>query len=341
MAAISLKAPFQSEYTPTMADVEKAGRALAEAGVDCVLLFGSVARGDQGPGSDIDLLAVYNDLDYTQRFALRHQLEELASQAAGCEVQVSPTDRVEWRHRSQLMRTTIDRLVAADAITVYDRSPGDISWDKEIGLPSMDIEEAIGSLWNAGGALTRLTAAIPASDREQRSADRSLLADRRFAQVCGAAHDAIEHGLWALIHATGDTPVADLRKQSELRKHRLMKMSEHVEAPTRYRAETILRDIANDDGSIPNFHNTANYLADIANPEDRRCPTAARAGKLAHAALRMAELARTAIEQVLVSEALTLSESYQHQMAEVQADIFECNNLVCSTDMASGMRRAP
>ena len=150
-----------------MADAERAARALVEDGVDCVLLFGSVARGDQGPGSDIDMLAVYDDLDYTLRFAVRRRLEELASQAAGCEVQVSPTDRVEWRHRSQVMRTTTHRLVAADAITIYDRGPGDVSRDREIGLPSMDVEEAVGSLWNADGSLARLTAAIPASDSEQ------------------------------------------------------------------------------------------------------------------------------------------------------------------------------
>lgn len=320
-----------------MADAERAARALVEDGVDCVLLFGSVARGDQGPGSDIDMLAVYNDLDYTQRFAVRRRLEKLASQAAGCEVQVSPTDRVEWRHRSQVMRTTTHRLVAADAITIYDRGPGDIAWDKEIGLPSMDIEEAVGSLWNAGGALARLTAAIPASDSEQHGADRSLLGQRRLAQVCGAAYDAIEHGLWALIHATGDTPVADLRKQSELQRHRLMKMSEYIEAPTRQRSETILSDIADDDGSIPNFHNTANYLSDIANPRDRRYPTAARAEELARAAIRMVVLARTTIEQVLEAEALTLSEDYPRQLAGVGVDISEAEKLVRSIDMESGM----
>lgn len=319
-----------------MADAERAARALAEDGVGCVLLFGSVARGDQGPGSDIDMLAVYDDLDYDQRYAVQRRLEEMASKAAGCEVQVSPTDRVEWRHRSQVMRTTTHRLVAADAITIYDRGSGNVSWDKEIGLPSMDIEEAVGSLWNAGGALARLTAAIPASDDEQRSADRSLRVQRRLAQVCGAAYDAIEHGLWALIHATGDTPVADLRKQSELQKHRLMKMGEYIDSSYRQRAEAILSDIADEDGGIPNFHNAANYLSQIADSRDRRYPTAARAEDLAHAAIRMVSLARTTIEQVLKAEALTLSEHYLLQMAGAGADISKAENLIRSINMASG-----
>ena len=91
-------APLQDdERVPTMADAQRAAGALADAGVNCVLLYGSVARGDQAPGSDIDLLAVYDDLDYTQRPKLRDRLEKLASQAAGFEVQVSPTDRPEWR----------------------------------------------------------------------------------------------------------------------------------------------------------------------------------------------------------------------------------------------------
>ena len=320
-----------------MADAERAAGALAEAGVDCILLFGSVARGDQGPGSDIDLLAVYDDLDYTQRFALRHQLEDLASEAAGCEVQVSPTDRVEWRHRSQFLRTTSERLIAADAITIYDRGPGRISWDKEIGLPSMDIEEAIGSLWNAGGALTRLAKITPASPSERRSPDRPLLTRRRFAQVCGAAYDAIEHGLWALIHATGDTPVADLRKQSELQKHRLAKMAEYIEVPFRRQAEIILADIADDSGAIPNFHNTANYLSDVSSSRDRRFPTAARAEKFSQAALSMAELAHAAIAQVIATEGHTLSDDYQRQLAQIQADISEARAVLESVDIDTGL----
>ena len=53
--------------TPRKADAQRAADALAQAGAARVLLFGSLARGEAGEGSDIDLVAVFDDLDYAQR----------------------------------------------------------------------------------------------------------------------------------------------------------------------------------------------------------------------------------------------------------------------------------
>lgn len=56
-----------AERAPSVGDAERAAEALAAAGVCEVWLHGSVARGAAGPGSDIDLVAIYPDLDYRQR----------------------------------------------------------------------------------------------------------------------------------------------------------------------------------------------------------------------------------------------------------------------------------
>ena len=64
---------------PTLTAAQRAADALAEAGVGRVLLVGSVARGEQEQDSDIDLVAIYDDLDYEERWARRSDLVDRAS----------------------------------------------------------------------------------------------------------------------------------------------------------------------------------------------------------------------------------------------------------------------
>ena len=59
---------------PTIDDAKAAGRALTEVGAREVMVFGSVARGDAGPHSDIDLVAVFDDIDYRTRWRAKLDL---------------------------------------------------------------------------------------------------------------------------------------------------------------------------------------------------------------------------------------------------------------------------
>ena len=52
---------------PTIDDARRAGQALADAGAREVMVFGSVAKGEARPYSDIDLVVVLDDLDYRSR----------------------------------------------------------------------------------------------------------------------------------------------------------------------------------------------------------------------------------------------------------------------------------
>ena len=52
---------------PTIDDARRAGRALTDAGAREVMVFGSVAKGEARPYSDIDLVVVLDDLDYRSR----------------------------------------------------------------------------------------------------------------------------------------------------------------------------------------------------------------------------------------------------------------------------------
>ena len=71
-------------------------RPLVDVGVGEVWLYGSVARGESEPGSDIDLVAVLDDLEYRRRVRVKSELQEVARSACGRRVEVLVTDRVEW-----------------------------------------------------------------------------------------------------------------------------------------------------------------------------------------------------------------------------------------------------
>ena len=139
---------------PSMADAKKAAEAVASEEVSEVLVFGSVARGEAGPDSDIDLVAVYDDLDYSTRWERATQLGRLASAAAARRVFVYVTDWPEWTRRAAEVSSSLERAVAGYAVAGYAvalhrRPPNGVSWGKEIGKPATDREEAAARLDNA------------------------------------------------------------------------------------------------------------------------------------------------------------------------------------------------
>ena len=197
---------------PCMEDAQKAAQAVAVAGVSEVLLFGSVARGDAGPDSDIDLVAIHDDLDYSTRRERSHQLGRLAGETAGHRVFVYVTDWPEWTRRVTGVSTSLEYAIAADAVTLYHRDPDAVRWGKEIGRPATNREEAAGRLDNARRAFFGVHNHLPMS-----LAERSALRDGdpgyyvfafsdRMCALCADAQMAMETGLKALIHLGGTRP---------------------------------------------------------------------------------------------------------------------------------------
>ena len=64
---------------PTIDDARAAGRALTAVGAREVMVFGSVARGVAVPYSDIDLVAILDDVDYKQRWQTQLAWQRLAA----------------------------------------------------------------------------------------------------------------------------------------------------------------------------------------------------------------------------------------------------------------------
>ena len=192
---------------PGLADAERAAAALAEAGVGRVVLFGSVARGDATERSDIDLVAIYDDLDYGERWARRCEVQELARRASGFSVDVSVTDRAEWRMRTGRVRTSFEGRVARHGVVLVDRRAADgVDWDKEMVMPVGDYEEAIARLKGARNALGELLQHLHPSPIEQGSLEVDVGARRRtrLRRGCGEAHMTVELAIKALIHLEAD-----------------------------------------------------------------------------------------------------------------------------------------
>lgn len=108
-----------------------AGRTLAEWVSDVVetivaacdpeqvLLFGSVARGDDGPDSDIDLMVVLSSIDYTKRHDLEASLRHVTP--ALLPIQIFVTDRRECRRRRDVIGS-MHYWPLREGRVVYDRA---------------------------------------------------------------------------------------------------------------------------------------------------------------------------------------------------------------------------
>ena len=195
----------QNVRAPSAADAAVAGDALVEAGVEEVLLFGSVARGEADEYSDIDVVAVFADIDYAQRSEMGRQLEEVARAAVGrWPVQVYITDRPEWQNRVEKVSGSFERAICREAVRVAAaRTRGRVRWDKEMVLPMSNPDEAlrqfvdrvlaqIASLRRAAiPSPDEFDVGVPASGRE---VERLL----RMVQVCTHSAMAVELALKAL-----------------------------------------------------------------------------------------------------------------------------------------------
>ncbi len=234
---------------PTMADAERAAAAVLEGGAACVMLFGSVAREQQTEDSDIDLVAVFDDLgDYQERWKIQGQLQHLAQEATGHRVDVHVTDWPEWVHRSLRMQTTFESGVKFDALVLAgSQTPGPrTNWNKEIELPSTHHEEAVQSLLHTDLSLTLLVMAYRSEPSDEPPTPSPEInpqdpARKRFAGICSQAHAVTESALTALIHCQN--------QERPMLTHQLHQLLALVKEPSHSRIEDALRRIIDLEGS--------------------------------------------------------------------------------------------
>ena len=187
---------------PSRGDAERAAQALARMDAAQVLLFGSVAEGTATLSSDIDLVAVFDDLgDYSRRDRLKYEAQKVAREASGRPTDVFVTDRPEWRKRTR-MRTSFEAGVHRGAVALVDRPPNqEIDWDKDTPMPTTDADEAHQDLCAVEDALLKAFNKLHPSFDELDAllygqADRwDLSRFRRMIELCEDSHAAVETAL--------------------------------------------------------------------------------------------------------------------------------------------------
>ena len=243
---------------PCRDDAERAAALLVSAGVSRVMLFGSVARGEASEESDIDLVAIYDDLDYAERFARKQDLSRLAEVEIGYPVDVLVTDRPEWKVRTENVVTSLESRIAGHGVVLADQGVGEVDWDKEMVLPTNGYEAALRRLREVSSALTTLDMFLKPGDAEHEARqsgddDEALYLEViRFEGACGQVQRTVESAIKALVHLAG--------RQRELRGHDIGKLCSELVEP--YRGEVDARIASVGAEQLTRWHEYSRYTPD-------------------------------------------------------------------------------
>ena len=279
---------------PTVREAQRAAERLVEAGAGRVLLFGSVACGRATVGSDIDLVAIFDDIDYRERLGIRSELRAAAESVVDSPVEVFVTDRAEWRRRTQEVSASFEAGIAASAVVLVDRPAGAVRWDKEIGLADNNTDEALGRLDEASKALSTMTRAMHPDEWEMTDPQQDHATRWRLIDVCSAGAMAAETALKALA-ASNDTPAPH--------KHRI-DLLVPLAGPRTHDVRTALADletntVAGGDepyGDLSIWRAAGTYIAD--RPDIGLDTVAAMAPRIARAATAVTAIAADELDAV-------------------------------------------
>lgn len=213
--AVRLASPLEWGV-PGLEDARRVGEGFVALGATEVLVFGSVARGDAVDGSDIDLVAVFDDLgDYRCRPDLRRRLVKRAGELSDFEVDVWVTDRPEWARRTTAVSSSLESAIAGEAVAVADCgqcNDADVDWGKEIGMPPDNRAEALRRLEDVRNALSRVEARLEASGPERRAAEagsarrHSEARYERMVDFCVHSQKTIESAMKTVVSLEGGRP---------------------------------------------------------------------------------------------------------------------------------------
>ena len=209
------------DQPPSIKEASDLAQSLStKFGIGKIVLFGSVANDTAQKDSDIDLVVIFDDLDYRQRPEIRTLLANYAHRHTNRSVDLKVTDRPEWKRRVEDVGNSFEASIAEHAVSLVDLPPSDrINWDKEIGLPSNKQRETDSVLRDVRKSFRNIQDRYYAKKSERKAVNdlETLIDERRerFADLCGHASLAIEHNLKALI-AMSNNRIKKSHKGTEL-----------------------------------------------------------------------------------------------------------------------------
>ena len=270
---------------PSLADARRAASALVTLGVGRVVLFGSVARGEATERSDIDLVAIYDEIDYSNRGHIADRLTTAAAAAAGYPVDVLVTDWPEWRMRTTRVRTSLEARARRSGLVLVDRDPGNaVEWNKEMVMPDSDYEEGLYRLNLTRRQVTQLEPSLTRSPAERYATERGDAVTKTLAEIDrmlllgGRAHSVTENAIKALIHVTRNTA-------AEQWGHNIAELCGQLPLQTRKSVQRLMHPLTPD--AITPWHRWERYHRRGQDAD----PDAGVIGPLVHAACRVATYA--------------------------------------------------
>lgn len=249
---------------PTLEDAQAAAQIAAEAGATKVLLFGSLARGEADDCSDLDLFAVFDDIDYSKRLKIANSLKKKIRDQVGVFNDVFVTDRPEWKARTRGDNPTcLEATILFEAVTLVDTEPlRSIDWGKAMELPVTRLEEAalrledIQERWNGIDYATKNPTGSEQDAWTVFKNYKYYLAkrDKRFERINGEAHRAVEACLKLLLTLYCDTPT---RKMSSHETEQLTELLYRCAPEQAKITEKLRGDMSHED--ISYWHEASNY----------------------------------------------------------------------------------
>ena len=200
-----------AKSAPTREDAQRAAETVADHGATRVLLFGSVAKGTAKVHSDIDLVAIFDDLgDYSDRWDRQKTLMDETQAKVGHSVHVHVTDFPEWRKRTTEVTASFEASIATYAVALIDGEPAvSPDWGKRIGRVDNNLREAeqrfddvVEHCIELDGRLSPHKFEAAAEDRE----DKEYYRLNRMRKLCGDSSRVIETSIKVLIALKGIPP---------------------------------------------------------------------------------------------------------------------------------------
>ena len=197
---------LEERPAPTLEDARVASESAARRGAKAVWLFGSVARGESRPSSDIDIVVVFDDLgDYTRRREIKGDIAAAAGEACGQTVQPHVTDWPEWEQRTKNVTSSFESSLDGDLICLVEGHPSDdVDWGKEIKLPSTNLKEAEERLRQVVMQTSEISGKLLPEPMEALGLPE--YEGMRMLKLCGAAGRGVETSLKTLIALEGKAP---------------------------------------------------------------------------------------------------------------------------------------
>lgn len=207
---------------PTLQDARRIAEEIArdDARVGRVLVFGSVARGDAGPDSDLDLVLLLAEDFSGDLPKAKRELHDLVVRRCGAGSDVIVRTEQQWKHLTANVSASFDAAIAEETTELFARPSRSSSFGGSNGslegvardnldpavsrlrsaIQELDsIERSLRAIpeWEADRIPERVASGLTTVDHERRSRYLRLLTD---------AHMAVEMAAKSVIAAEGTTP---------------------------------------------------------------------------------------------------------------------------------------